>query len=189
MRLTLAALFITIASPALAGDFYFKPYVGASYDFVRANYKNGGERIANDNLSGGDIHIGARIHKYLGFEGSYLWTPDATKDNVLGTGINTKVNVQGAALDAMGYLPVLDSGKAELIATAGVSRLKAKFSLGGVAAGSGSEWETKGRVGGGAQYWVTEHANVRGLVRYQGASFSDALANAWIYSLGLNWQF
>lgn len=175
-------------APSNEYGFYFKPYVGADYDFIHADYKDGGDQVANDSLNGGDIHIGARVQKYLGFEASYLWTADATKDNVLGSGLNTKVNVQGGALDAMGYLPIGNS-KFELIGTAGVSRLKAKLSLDGLISASGSEWETKGRIGGGAQYWLTDNINLRGIVRYQGANFSGALSNAIIYSAGLNFQF
>jgi hypothetical protein len=187
IQYTMAACMLA-SSPAMAGDFFFKPYVGASYDYVHANYQDDGDQIAEENLHGFDIHAGARIHKYFGIEGSYLWTADGTKDNVLGTGINTKVNVMGYALDAMGYLPVTD--KTELIGTAGVSRLRAhgRLEAGGAAAAL-SQWETKGRIGGGAQYWLTDNLNIRGLVRYQAADFSDTLDNAIIASLGLNWQF
>lgn len=177
------------AEPVFTPDFFFKPYVGVDYDFVHADYKDGGNQVLNDSLNGGDIHIGARIHKYLGFEGSYLWTADATKDNVLGTSVNTKVNVQGGAFDAMGYLPIGNS-KFELIGTAGVSYLKGDAGLNGAGGHlSLSKWETKGRVGGGAQYWITDNINLRGIVRYQGASFSSTLDDAIIYSAGLNFQF
>lgn len=181
---------ITLTSfSAEAADygFFFKPYVGADYDYVHANYKDGGDQIAEDNLNGADVHVGARVHKYLGFEGGYLWTGNGNKSNVLGSGINTSVNVRGFTFDALGYLPVID--KFELIGTAGVSRLRADLNVSGLIAGSGHEYETKGRVGGGAQYWLTDNLNVRGIVRYQGANFSGALDNAVIASLGLNWQF
>lgn len=186
-------LFIFDNSSAQASDFFFKPYVGADYDYVHANYTTAdgisGSDIASDSLNGFDAHLGARIHKYFGMEGSYLWTQSPSKNNVLGTGINTKVNVSGYALDAMGYLPVDNSGKFEIIGSIGASRLKGGIQLSGAAIASGHEWETKGRIGGGAQYWLSENLNARGLVRYQGANFSGSLNDAIIASLGLNWQF
>lgn len=192
--LTTATMLTSAAYAANAPDgFFFKPYVGAAYDYVHANYRsqNGisGSDIASDSLNGADFHVGARIHKYFGIEGSYLWTADASKNNVLGTNINTKVNVRGFALDGMGYLPIDGAGKFELIGTIGVSRLTGGLSLSGSATGSGHESEIKGRFGGGAQYWLTDNLNVRGLVRYQGADFSGDLNNAIITGLGLNWQF
>lgn len=172
---------------AKADGFYFKPYVGANYDYAHLNYKDGGDQLAEDNLNGGDIHVGARIHKYLGFEGSYLWTADGRKSDVLGSGINTSVSATGFALDAMGYLPVMD--KLELIATAGVSRLTEHAKSSGALVLSSTESETKGRIGAGAQYWLTDNLNARGIVRYQGADFSGDLSSAVIATIGLNWQF
>lgn len=174
--------------PADDYGFFFKPYVGADYDYIHANYNDGGDQVANNSMHGGDIHVGARLHKYFGVEASYVATTDAAKNNVLGTGINTKVNVRGATLDALGYLPLAD--KLEIIGTAGVSRLRGEMELKGAGGHiSSSESETKGRVGGGAQYWLTDNLNIRGLVRYQGADFSGSLNNATIASLGFNWQF
>lgn len=197
MRLSILSLIgtITFASSAYAIEtpgntngittgFFFKPYVGADYDYTSINYDNNADSILSDSLSGGDVHIGARIHKYLGFEGSYFDTASSSKN--VGA-LNTSVKLEGYTLDAMGYLPVAD--KVELIGTAGVSRLKATLSLSGLLAGTGSEWETKGRIGGGAQYWITDNLNIRGLVRYQGADFRGIVNNAVISSLGINWQF
>jgi hypothetical protein len=194
-RLLIATALIAASSPAFAGDFFLKPYVGADYDYVHVNYKDNidgtglnGDDAANDTLHGFDLHAGVRVHKYLGFEGSYIWTADAKKDNVLGSGINTKVNVRGGTLDAMGYLPI--DNKVELIGTVGISRLKANLNLSAFgASASGGEWETKGRIGGGAQYWLSDNINARALVRYQGADFSGIVDNAIIATIGLNYQF
>lgn len=184
MKRIIFVLCLLVSMNAYASDFYFKPYVGADYDYTSINYNDNADSILSDSLSGGDVHIGARIHKYLGFEASYFDTASSSKNVGI---LNTNVKLEGYTLDAMGYLPVAD--KVELIGTAGVSRLKATLSLSGLLSGTGSDWETKARMGGGAQYWITDNLNVRGLVRYQGANFSGIVNNAVISSLGLNWQF
>jgi opacity protein-like surface antigen len=185
----------TLASTASANGFFFKPYVGADYDYLNINYStipgtsSDYGTVASKSLNGGDFHVGARVHKYLGFEASYLATASSSKDNILGSGLNSSIKVSGFTFDAMGYLPIEAMPKLELIGTAGVSNLKATIDLSGVAAGSGSKTETKGRIGAGAQYWLTDNLNVRGLVRYQGANFSGIVDDAIVSSLGLNWQF
>lgn len=171
------------------GDFSFKPYIGAEYDYVRANYKDDFDTVANESFHGGDIHIGARVNKYLGFEVGYLDTAQAKKTNVLGSGINTGVKLSGETLDAMGYLPI-NGSKFDLLGTVGVSHLKAELTLKGAGGhASASETEYKPRLGAGAQYWVTDNLNVRGIVRYQGADFDGAVGSAVVGSLGVNWQF
>lgn len=192
-KLLITAAIIALSSPAIASDFFFKPYVGADYDYIHPDYQSqsgiSGNDIASDSLNGGDIHIGARIHKYAGLEASYLWTASSDKNNILGTGINTSVDVKGFALDAMGYIPIDEGSKFELIGTAGISRLTSGLKLTGATVASNHESEIKGRIGGGAQYWLTDNLNARGIVRYQGADFSGSLNNAVIASIGLNWQF
>ena len=175
--------------------FYFKPTVGADYQFTSVDYgtASNGIRykdIVANSLNGVNFHVGARVHKYLGFEAGYLTTESASKSNVLGTALNTTAKLEGFNFDALGYLPIDDKGKFELIGTVGVSRLKATFTHTGlIAAGSGSATETKGRIGAGAQYWLTDNINVRGIVRYQGADFNGVAKDAIVSNLGLNFQF
>lgn len=185
--------------PSTQPGWFLKPYVGADYQYTHLDYKDSGGDVLPESLNGGDVHVGARVNKYLGFEAGYTLNSSASKDNILGTGINSKVKLDGGTLDALGYLPVTSDGKVELIGTVGVTRLEGKVDLSGTAAGNASEWETKGRIGGGAEYWLTDNLNLRGLVRYQGASFSDignkvGLAgtganNAVIANLGVNYEF
>lgn len=197
--LCLSALAL-LSAPAQAdtSNFFFKPYIGADYQYTSVNYEDdiagtgiNGDDIANDSLHGVNLHLGARVHRNLGFEAGYLWTDEADKSNVLGTGINTKTSVKGFTFDALGYLPVDDAGKLELIGTVGVSHFKAEVeaSAPGLGTGSIDSTETKPRFGGGAQYWFTDNLNVRGLVRYQGADFDGAVKNAVTANLGLNFQF
>lgn len=186
MKKIISILAIFLANNAYADDLMFKPYVGVDYDYVHANYASGVDQILDKNINGADFHAGARINQYFGIEGSYLWTADSNKTV---TGLKTSVNLTGYTLDGMGYLPVTADKKLELIGTVGISRLRANVQFSGLLTGSGSEWETKGRIGTGAQYWLTDKINTRALVRYQAADFSGVVDNAIIGSIGLNYQF
>lgn len=175
---------------AIPSGFFFKPYVGADYQYTSVNYKDNGDQVLADSFNGGDVHIGARVHQYLGFEGGYSDTASSNKSNILGTGLNSSVKLEEWTLDAMGYLPIDQAHKFELIATAGIARVNAHGSLTiGAARESGNGWENDGRIGAGAQYWLTDNINVRGLVRYQGADFGGLASDAIISSLGVNYQF
>ena len=182
------------SSPTTASDygFFFKPYVGADYQYSSYGDKDFGGYKSSDvfqtGLNGGDVHVGARIHKYVGVEASYFQTEQGSKSNVLNTGINSSDRIKGGALDVMGYWPIAD--KAELIGTTGVSYSKVSGTLsipGTSVSAHTSEW--KARVGAGAQYWLTDNLNARALVRYQDASFDGDVAGAVVSTVGLNWQF
>lgn len=197
MKRLLLTIMALLPFGASADDgFYFKPYVGADYENFSINYNslpgtafNYGD-FYSDSLDGGDVHVGARVHKYLGFEAGYFDTASQSKSNILGTTASSSIKSNGGTLDAMGYLPIGDAQKFELIGTAGVAYTTAKISLNfSGAASSASKSETKGRIGGGAQYWITDNLNIRGLVRYQDADFDGIANNVVISSLGLNWQF
>lgn len=185
---TLIAL-LPIAANATDGGFYFKPYVGANYDQYHVNYSSGNDGIFSDNLNGGDIHIGARVHKYLSFEGGYFDTAYSDKSGVLGTNINTSAKLDGWNADILGYLPLDDAQRFELIGTVGVARTKAKGTASAVSSITLSDTETKGRIGAGGQFWITDKLNVRALVRYQDADFKNTIDNVVVTSIGLNWQF
>lgn len=181
--LLLAASLMLIAYQANAADtgFFFKPTIGADYQYTNVDYTTAADAVLNDSLHGANIHVGARVHRNLGFEAGYSWTADADRT----VGIKRSVNVQGFNFDALGYLPVDDGGKFELIATAGVTNLKGKVT----GTTSTSDTETKFRAGGGAQFWIMPNLNVRGLVRYQDADFNGIAKSAIVADAGLNWQF
>ena len=178
------------ATTTQSSDWFFKPYVGADYQFGHYGNEDFGSGVKSDdlmktNLNGGNVHIGARVHKYLGVELGYFQTEEGNKDNILGSGLDSKVKIKGGTLDLMGYVPV--APKTELIGTVGVSYSKADLSIPSVVSGSENEW--KPRVGGGAQYWITDNLNARALVRYQGADFDKSVDNAVVATAGINWQF
>ena len=194
--LALAVLVPSIASAADYSDFFFKPYVGADYQYTSVDFKNVPGTAYNygsvfaDSFSGGDVHIGARVHKYLGFELGYSDTLSESKSSILGTTASSSARIDAWTLDAMGYLPVGESQKFELIGDLGIARTEATGSV--TVSGtrySESGFEYRPRAGLGAQYWLTGNLNVRGLVYYQDASFHSTVNDAIVGSLGVNWQF
>lgn len=187
------------ASPALAkapvqssSEFFFKPYMGADYQYVGASYKSVSgvnfDNVISDSMHGAHFHAGARFHKNFGFEFGYMWTGDAEKENVLGTTTDTQVNIRGFTADLMGYLPVLQ--QTELVGTVGISNLTAEAKVNGAGgAANVDETEVGFRVGGGFQYWLTDNINARALIRYQSADFQDTTESAVLVNAGLNYQF
>ena len=175
-------------------EFFFKPYVGADYQDTAINYKSfdgvNYSHIFAGNLSGANIHVGARVQKYLGFEVGYSDSLDGKKSNILGvSGLDSKAKAQEFTLDALGYLPVDEAQKFELIGTTGLAETRAHgtLSYAGYAAsesGTKAEW----RIGGGGQYWLTDNLNARVLVRYQTSGF-DTIDNSVVTTAGLNYSF
>lgn len=185
---TIAAVTSMSSAYAAEDEFFFKPYVGADYQYNYYGNEDFGAGVKSDDimdtgLHGGNIHAGARVHKYLGAEFGYFQTQEGSKD--LAAGIESNVKIKGATLDVLGYLPVAE--RAELIGTVGVSYAKADMDVTGLGSDNESEW--KPRLGAGAQYWLTDNLNARGLLRYQWADFKDSVDNAVIASIGVNWQF
>lgn len=180
--------------------FFFKPYLGADYQYTSVSYQDIGTTgysygdIFANSFNGGNVHIGARVHKNLGLEVGYFDNASESKSSILGTTATSSVKLDGWTFDALGYLPLGESQRFELIGTAGVAitSAKAKGSItisGTTYSGFASKTETEGRFGAGAQYWLTDHLNVRGLVRYQSADLGGVADSAIVSTLGLNWQF
>lgn len=186
--LAMAALLLGAnTAQATENDWFFKPYVGADYQYTQYGNKDFGAGIKSDDIAdtglhGGNVHVGARLHENLGVEAGYFMTQEGHKD--LG-GAKSNLKVKGATFDVLGYYPICP--KAELIGTVGASYSKADYEIPTFFSGDDSEW--KGRIGAGAQYWLADNINARALVRYQGADFEGSVSNGVVGTLGVNWQF
>jgi opacity protein-like surface antigen len=197
----LTACALALAGPARAetgaADDYFHPYAGV--DLLRMNldyndnYDLGGVSVdlnqgLNDSLDGLNIHVGNRFTKYFGAELGYFKTKSEKDTSVIGT---TKVSAQGVTLDGLGYIPLGEDERVDLIGTAGVTWIKAKVSLDvpGLGSASDNDDEFGFRVGAGAQFNFTKQISARGLVRYQSADFDDYADEAITYTVGLNYAF
>ncbi len=195
-----------------------RPYVGLEYNYISANIKkqsadfdSNGTNDFSGKLNTSGYHavvpnIGARIGNHLGFELGYLRSSEESKslsgtDFLAGTSGTNDTRITGWHIDANGYLPLAD--KLEAIGSVGVGRYKAKTTVNGtivaggfaLANGSASDdsSDTALRVGAGLQYAVTDHVNLRGMVRYVDVHFKDSgdkLADgAWTGAVGINYAF
>lgn len=181
------------AAPTWPSDgFFFKPYVGADYQYTKyGDVTDSGTGIATSdiaelNIHGGNLHMGARLHRNLGMEIGYFNTLQGEKSSdILGPTLNTSLQDDGITLDALLYLPVSQSF--ELIGTAGVAHAHDTYSIEGAGDTVSEEWQP--RAGGGAQLWLTDNLNARALVRYQHADYDNSVHNAIVTTAGLNWQF
>lgn len=206
IKTTLGLAALLIAVPAQAQEFKpaFAPYVGFDLVHYNVSYDDGGDNYLEDRLNGFNIHVGNRFSKYFGAELGYTRTRDEDKDIAAGTVIvpglfttaagKTKVQLQSITLDAMGYLPLDQEERFELIGTAGISWTKADLNLNiptNIAAVNLSDDDSEFgfRVGAGAQFNITENVSVRGLARYQKVDFDDVADRAWVYTAGLNFSF
>lgn len=206
--LAVAALLATsgLSHGASAEGLKFSPYVGV--DLQRSvysyndNYDIGGglvldgNKVLEDGLNGANIHIGNQFNKYFGAELGYFRSLNEGKNIAAGTTVGnntvaatdfkTNIKTQGFTLDDLGYLPIDQAEKFNLIGTVGATWTKAEVEIDGV---SEDESELGFRAGAGAQYKLADNLNIRGLVRYQTADFDDVADRAWVYSAGLNYGF
>ncbi len=209
LLLSVAALAV-LSAPAFADDLVITPYAGIdlgrsmysyneSYDFDGDSLN--GESLLNDGLNNINLHVGTRIGKYFGAEVGYFRSSEGKKNietgDVVGDGLvaasdfSTKIKTHGFSLDGLGYIPLTDDARAELIGTAGVTWTKAniEMTVPGVGTAGDNQSELGFRIGGGAQYYLTHNISARGLVRYQTVDFDDVADRAWTYSLGVNYSF
>ena len=206
----LITLVLCVPAQAVApneNDFFY-PYIGFDLQRYSVDYANGLDVAMDNNLNGGNIHIGKRFNKYFGAEFGYFGIEESNKSvnfdisGITGTPgdvlASTDVKMQGITLDGLSYVPINDAGKFKLIGTAGVSLIKADFTLNGtvngvVGSSSDDQSEFGFRAGAGAQYSFTDQVSLRVLVRYQSMNFDisgfDITNHALIYSTGLNYSF
>lgn len=209
LLLSVAALAV-LSAPAMADDLVITPYAGVdlgrsiysyneNYDFEGDSLN--GESLLNDGLNNINLHVGTRIGKYFGAEVGYFRSSEGKKNIATGesvgdglvasTDFSTKIKTHGFSLDGLGYIPLTDDARAELIGTAGITWTKAdvEMTVPGVGTAGDNLSEVGFRIGGGAQYHLTNNISARGLVRYQTADFDDIADRAWSYTLGVNYSF
>lgn len=206
-----AAALAAISLPAQAQEITMKPYVGIDLMRTSLSYNESynagggivlnGESLLDDSLNGFNIHVGNRFHKNFGVELGYFRTSEGKKNIAAGATVGpgvvaavpftSKVKLSGFTLDALGYLPVDDQNRFELIGTAGLawSKGEVELSVPGIGAAGNDESEFGFRLGGGAQFNFTDNVGIRGLARYQQADFEDVVDREWVYSVGLNYSF
>lgn len=177
-------LLAATALPAKAEEVTgINPYIGIDLAYTDVNYDNGLSAILDDSLLGGNIYAGIRPHMNWGIEAGYFRTQEGKKTTAL---TQSKVKLWGLTLDAMGYLPLSDDNRFELLGSAGAVYAKAKVEGPG---GSASDNDTEWRLGLGAQYHVTDAVGFRAMAHYQPADFDDTVDHLITYSVGVNYSF
>ena len=204
-----------------------RPYVGVDYQHTANRLedrlyfgKNGagedtwidGDKLYDDDLDGINVHVGARLHRNFGVEAAYYHNFESDKTlpagETVGTvpgastytfhQIDTSLESKGITLEGMGYLPLGDTERFELIGSAGLSwtQIDTTFKSPGYGWDFHDKEDAIGFLfGAGGQGFVTEHINLRSMVRYQVVDFEeigimeDFMDGAWIFSLGANYVF
>lgn len=204
----LALASLSIAASANATDLkQLNPYIGVdlqhtAYEFSDTSSTSASpDLLLEDALNGFNIHAGVRPYKNLGVEVGFFNNLEETKSIASGSAVgggltaatdfSTDISSFGFTADVIGYLPIDKKERFELIGTTGVSWTKAEITLNVPTVGNASESDSEFgfRIGGGAQYKLTEKFNVRGLARYQTADFSGLVDSATTFSVGLNYNF
>ena len=196
---------------AQAQEFKFNPYVGFDLQRYNVSYNDNydiggglalnGDAILDDSLTGINLHVGNRFHENFAAELGFFRTKQESETVASGATVgpgtvatgnfSTDVRLQGITLDGLGYFPLDDNGRFELIGTAGISWTDAEVeaTVPGVGVGDADDQEFGFRVGGGLEFGLTDDVSLRGLARYQTADFDDVVDNIWVFNLGLNYSF
>jgi hypothetical protein len=205
-----------------------RPYVGVDYQHTANRLEDrlylgpvgvgdadvwlDGDKLYDDDLDGINVHAGLRLHRNFGVEAAYYHNFESDKSLPAGetvstlpghttqtlSPIDTSFESKGVTLEGMGYLPLGDRERFELIGSAGLSwteiDVHTKFPEDGI-----DIHDTEDAIGflfgAGGQGYVTEHVNLRGMVRYQVVDFEeigimeDFMDGAWIFSFGANYVF
>ncbi|MBI1275891.1 outer membrane beta-barrel protein [bacterium] len=189
--------FAALAEPAQNGNHYsiygMRPYIGAEYQYSTTDVDPFyGTELFDDSYNGGAAFLGLR-DKYFGLELGYMQTGEGGK-NIAGSGafagdtFSTKSELSGITLDLMGYMPVDNDGKFEIIGSVGGGYYMADVdtTLSGPATtafygaspvtSSTDDNQWGGRVGIGAQYFIMPNLSLRAMARYTWVDFTGSAA-------------
>jgi hypothetical protein len=203
LALLSAPIVLLAASAATAENrFGLTPYVGADAEFRHMDYhKDFGGNIINHDAPQGNVYAGVRLGEYFAVEGGYEKTKTKNKrstlksDDTLGGfvlpknagdvetfGFNTITQTKGLHANLVGFLPICDLYRLQLIGMVGFARLKTKTTLtwatlnGAVVAplvGPGEDiniFKAKRsilRLGVGLQHMITCNWGLRGMLKWE----------------------
>ncbi len=140
----------------------FKPYVGADYAYTNLDLK-GAAKHAKENFNSAKINAGIEMTEYASLEAFYQFGGSRKahlKDSQGGGTKKFKFNAYG--LDAYGYLPLGCAQKFSLVGTVGAAVYDTTLKYGDKVTKSKVGY----RVGGGAQYKLTDNLAARVIGRY-----------------------
>lgn len=182
MKKTLAVCSMAIAAATGANATEGKTYMGGDLGYMKTDYDNAGvDAVAKETLPMMNIYGGYNVNENFAIEGGAFATLE--QERVLNNESN-KTKEYGMYVDAVGKYQV--SSNANLLTTAGLqySKLRVANSSEKV-----SEKEVAPRFGAGAEYALSDNANVRGMARYVFSDYDNAVDNSMQYTVGMNYKF
>ncbi len=161
--LLLASVACVIATSANAKMWKdIDPYVGVDYAYTNLDLK-GAAKHARENFNSAKLNLGMEMTEYASLEAFYQFGGSRKahlKDSQGGGTKKFKFNAYG--LDAYGYMPLGCAQKFSLVGTAGMAiydtELKHNSKI--------TKSKVGYRIGGGAQYKITDNIAARVIGRY-----------------------
>lgn len=233
LALLVAPVVLLSASAAMAEySWGLRPYVGADAELRHMDFQKGlGNNVIQHNYPQGNVYVGARLNEYLAVEAGYEATERKTRtstvrpQDVLGgvtvsaangtLQLNTTSQVKGLHANLLGFLPICDTYRLQLIGLVGFARLENKATLtflsqNGAALTQDSTNITTFkarksllRLGAGLQHMIDCHWGVRAMLKWEaskklkmasqngtiGNTLSIRPKNSMIYSIGAFYMF
>ena len=184
----------------------FRPYIGIDVSAIRMKFGNADGFMKDEDgkyfksgIEAISAHIGTRIDKYFGIEGYYQQSGKASKtaehELLPGGYFDSKdsLSYKSYGVDFIGYVPITQ--EFELLAALGIGQYDfdtevklLKFLPGYII--ESKDFDSIGvRLGIGAQYNITDHFALRGMVRHIKMMDSDYVKNLMEISLGIRYMF
>ncbi|MBE6452081.1 MAG: porin family protein [Alphaproteobacteria bacterium] len=135
------------------------PYIGADYAYSNLDLK-GPAKGSEENFNTAKINAGVDIGKYMGLEAFYQF--GGSRKAHLKDGTTSKFKFNAYGLDLYGYMPLGCAQKFSLVGTAGIAMYDTELKHNDKVSKSRVGY----RVGGGAQYKMTDRLAARVIGRY-----------------------
>lgn len=168
------------------------PYVGADVQSRNMEFKKGfGDNITKKNYPQGNVYVGLKLNQYVGLEAGYertknvkkttnlvasdmfLGIPLSSADPAFTTQVNTKTKISAFHASIVGFLPLSEEYRLQLIGSLGIARtnlnmvleipdsdLRAEFSR--------KKWVPK--IGVGLQHMLTCQMGIRAMAGWEGTA-------------------
>lgn len=224
-------VFLSTSAAMAEHPFGITPYVGFDAELRHMDFQKGfGDNVIQHNYPQGNIYVGARINEYVAVEAGYEATERKTRtstvrerETLLGftlgaidpITLNATSQVKGLHANLLGFLPICDAYRLQLIGLVGFARLKAKVTTNLLVSGTTAldqdattinNFRTKKsvlRLGAGLQHMINCNWGVRGMLKWEASkklkmsasnialatTFSIRPKNSVIYSIGAFYMF
>lgn len=237
MKGVVAASASLLAFGAVAGNLFEQcdlvPYVGADAQWRHMEFKKGfGKDQTKSNYPQGNIYLGLKLNQYLGLEAGYERAKTLKRDtSALGSDvnfgavfvpgapnqllqINTKTKLRAFHANVVGFLPICEEYRLQLIGSLGIARVNINTSRNVISVDNIALTDTEAasvqqvfskkkwvpRIGIGLQHMLTCQLGVRAMANWEGTSmtlktldslpvFSARTKNSLNLGLGLFYNF